>query len=88
MNNVLDIEGYRFFQASYDEDETWQCFVCQLRQYGTKYHLFWLYLSFYRIGRMYVFFQLPLYVCTQTAEQINCFSYGSCNYEFGRQHDM
>ena len=21
MNNVLDIEGYRFFQASYDEDE-------------------------------------------------------------------
>ncbi len=21
MNNILDLKGYRFFQASYDEDE-------------------------------------------------------------------
>ena len=48
MNHVLDHQGFRFFQASFDPDENGTILSVNKDPWGTFDHLPWLYSSLYR----------------------------------------
>jgi hypothetical protein len=47
MNNILDYEGYRFFQSSFDPDEKGTVLSVSHDFLGNSYYLCWLFMLFF-----------------------------------------